>query len=153
MSGASGLFHRLVWTSDVRIEVDATAEIARDFGLLAVAEDDDFRAVMLTVGNTRFTLKKGAAARPQPGHLLWFVGQGAWSDADADALGYVKIAEEPRNALQNMDRLTIELVRRGEECEAGFGAGRDAVSLRGTVRGDDGRGMEAARVGIFTNPE
>ena len=40
--------------------------------------------VMLNVNNTLFNLKKGSAARPNPGHLLWFMGQGVWADADAD---------------------------------------------------------------------
>ena len=117
---ASGVFHMLVWEPDVRLEARVVAEVAHDFGILAVDDPDDFRAVMFNVNNTLFNLKKGAAARANPGHLLWFMGQGVWAAADADAIGYIKIAERSSVKLENADLVQMELVRKGDACEGSF---------------------------------
>ena len=45
-------------------------------------ESDSYRAVLFNVNNTRFKLKKNDNQKPNPGHLLWYVGQGVWKDAD-----------------------------------------------------------------------
>jgi len=151
LSNTTGLFHVLVWEPDVRLEARVVAEVAHDFGILAVDDTDEYRAVMLDVNNTLFQLKKGAAARPNPGHLLWFMGQGVWADADADAVGYIKIAERTTVKIQNADRVTMEMIRKGDDCEAGFHGRTDGVDLRGKVRGDDGGGLGSARLGLFVN--
>lgn len=151
MADASGLFHILVWEPDVRFRARVVAEVAHDFGVLAVAETDEFRAIMLDVNNTLFKLKKGPNAKPQPGHLLWFMGQGVWAAADPDAIGYIKIAERRKVDIQNGDRLTLELIRNGDRCEGSFHGRTDGVNLDGRVKGDDGQGMGAARIGLFTN--
>ena len=87
----------------------------------------------------------------QPGHVLWFVGEGAWSAADAGSHGFIKIAERGTSKLADGDRCTLELVRRKDRAEGGLQGKTDGVSLEGTVRGDDGRGMGAAQVGLFVN--
>jgi hypothetical protein len=150
MSGTSGLFYNVVF-GDVRLEVELTAEVGRDFGLLAVEDGDAYRAIFWNVANTRFKLKKGDAAKVQPGHVLWFVGEGAWSAADAGEHGFIKIAERPTSKLQGGDRLAMEFERKKDKAEGGFQGKTDGVSLSGTVKGDDGRGMGAAQVGVFTN--
>jgi hypothetical protein len=151
LKGATGLFHALVFSADVRVEVDATAVVAKDFGLLAVEEADKYRALLADFANTRFTLKKGDAARPQPGHCLWFIGEGVWSAADADMFGYIKIAERGATKVQNADALKLEMARKADRFEGGFQGKTDGVSLEGTVKGDDGGTMGAARVGVFVN--
>ncbi len=151
LEGTSGLLHFMVWESDVTIQADVEIEVAHDVGALAVEDADTFRAIVLSLGNTRFKLKKGDAARANPGHVLWFMGQGVWADADPDAIGYIKIAERPGGKLQGGDRGTIELVRKGARCEAGFHGRGEDVTLKGTVTGDDGGTMGSARVGLFAN--
>lgn len=151
LSDATGLFHTIVWEPDVRIEARVVAEVAHDFGILAVDDRDEYRAVMLNVNNTLFNLKKGSAARPNPGHLLWFMGQGVWADADADAIGYIKIAERSSVKIENADRVQMELIRKGEGCEGSFHGRTDGVNLKGKVRGDDGGGLGPARLGLFVN--
>lgn len=151
LKGGTGLLHVLVFGKDVRVEAQVTAVVARDFGLLAVEESDHFRAVLLDLANTRFQLKKGDAARVQPGHVLWFIGEGVWSAADPGEHGFIKIAERPTSKLENGDGGRLELVRRGERLEGGFHGRTDGVFLEGTVKGDDGKGMGAARVGAFVN--
>lgn len=152
MAGTSGLLHPIVFLPDVRVEANVTADVAHDFGLIALEESDDFRAVLFNVNNTRFKLKKNDDQKPNPGHLLWYIGQGVWKDADADAHGYIKIAERPSSKLQDGDRVKLELERSGKDrCEAGFGAKSDGVHLKGTVKGDDGSTMGSARVGIFVD--
>ena len=106
---------------------------------------------MLNVNNTQFRLKKDQSAPPERGHLLWFMGEGVWADADADYIGYIKIAERSTSKIQNGDRLTLEFIRRGDDCEGSFHGRTDGVSLRGKVRGDDGRTMGSARIGLFVN--
>ena len=118
MSGATGLFHLLVWENDVTVEAEVHAEVARDFGILAVEHSDNFRCVMFNLGNTRFTLKKGANARANPGHILWFMGEGVWADADADAIGYIKIAERPNAKLASAELCQLTFIRKGDQCEA-----------------------------------
>ena len=151
LKGATGLFHALVFSTDVRIEVDATAVVAKDFGLLAVEESDKYRALLANFNNTRFTLKKGDDAQKQAGHYLWFIGEGVWSAADKDMFGYIKIAERGTSKVQNGDRLALDLERRGAKLDGGFQGKTDGVALSGTVKGDDGGGMGAARVGVFVN--
>ncbi len=151
MSGATGLFHLLVWEPDVTVEAEVYAEVARDFGILAVEHSDDYRCVMFNLGNTRFTLKKGDDARANPGHILWFMGQGVWADADADAIGYIKIAERTKVKLTNAELCQLTFIRKGDKCEAVLKARSDDVSLRGAVKGDDGGSMGSAKIGVFTN--
>ncbi|MDJ0975459.1 MAG: hypothetical protein QNJ98_13425 [Planctomycetota bacterium] len=152
MAGTSGLLHPIVFLPDVRVEANVTADVAHDFGLIALEESDSYRAVLFNVNNTRFKLKKNDNQKPNPGHLLWYVGQGVWKDADADAHGYIKIAERPSSKLKDGDRVKLELERGGKDrCEAGFGAASDGVHLKGNVRGDDGSTMGSARVGVFVD--
>ena len=151
MSGATGLFHLLDWDPDETVEAEVYAEVARDFGLLAVEHSDEFRCVMFNLGNPRFTLKKGDNARANPGHILWFMGQGVWADADADAHGYIKIAERQKVKLANADLCQLTFIRKGDKCEATLKARSDSVSLKGVVKGDDGGGMGSAKIGVFSN--
>ncbi len=151
LAGATGLFHVIVWEPDVRIEARVVAEVAHDFGILAVDDRDEFRAVMFNVNNTLFKLKKGSPAHVNQGHLLWFMGQGVWADSDPEFIGYVKIAERTSVKIQNADRLKMELIRDGDVCEGSFHGRTDGVSLKGRVSGDDGGGLGPARVGVFVN--
>ncbi len=151
LTGTSGLFHLFVWSPDVHLEADVDVEVAHDVGALAVENADELRAIVLSLANRRFGLKKTANRIENPGHVLWFMGQGAWSTADPDAVGYIKIAERGTVKLENGQSGTIELTRTGDRAEAGFHGKSENVSLKGTVRGDDGKGMGAARVGLFAN--
>lgn len=151
MAQASGLLHKLVFLSDVRLEATVLVQQPHDFGLMAVQESDDFRAILFDVANTQFKLKKGAAARVNPGHVLWYIGQGVWADADKDAHGFIKIAERSVVKLEGGDRLKMELIRRKNVCEGSFQGKTDGVHLQGKVRGDDGSTMGSGRVGLFTN--
>ncbi len=152
MAGASGVLHRLVFLPDVRVEALVTAEVAHDFGLLAVEESDKYRALIFSINNTEFKLKKGDNRKANPGHVLWYVGEGVWSAADEGAHGFIKIAERSTSKLEGGEKFRMELERRKNDlCEAGFGAKSDGVHLKGKVRGDDGSGMKSARVGVFTN--
>lgn len=148
---ATGLLHRVVFEPDVRIEARVLVQAPNDLGLLAVADTTAYRALVLTLANTRFRLKKGAEARVNPGHVLWFIGEGVWRDADADAHGFIKVAERGTSKLEGGDRITMELERRQERARAGFEGRTDGVTLEGRVRGDDGSGLGSARVGVFTH--
>ncbi len=151
MEKCSGLFHKLVYLPDVRIEAEITVQIPHDFGMIAVEESNSFRAILFNIANTKFTLKKGAAAKVNPGHLLWYIGEGVWKDADEGFHGYIKIAEKSRSKLQGGDRLKVELQRRKDSAEGSFQGKTDGVHLEGKVKGDDGSTMGPGRVGIFTN--
>ncbi|MFM8979751.1 MAG: hypothetical protein ACKOSS_04730 [Planctomycetia bacterium] len=151
LRGTTGVFHVLVYTSDVHVEAEGTAVVAKDLGLLAVAEEERFRALLLDLANTRFRLKKGAAATVQPGHVLWFMGEGVWKDADPGEHGFIKIAERDRSTLQPGERVKLTLTRKGERLEGGLESKSDGVALEGRVRGDDGGGMGSARVGVFVH--
>ncbi len=147
----TGLFHRLVFADDVRVEAAVHAEVARDFGILAVEEGSRYRALLFHLNNTRFKLKKGDAARPQSGHLLWLVGEGVWAAADADQHGFVKFAESPESSLRNGDRLRLEFERSGRLTRGVMQGESDRVRLEGQAVGDDGSGVASARVGLFTD--
>ncbi len=151
LKGATGLFHVLVYTSDVRLEVEGTAVVAKDLGLMATSDGDRFRAVLLDLCNTRFKLKKGDAARVQPGHVLWFMGEGVWSGADPGEHGFIKIDERTNAKLEPGDRVKLGLTRKGARLEGSLESKSDGVSLEGTVKGDDGGTLGSARVGVFTN--
>ena len=151
MEKASGLFHRLVFLPDVLIEADIEVQQPHDFGLIAVEESDEYRAILFNIANTKFKLKKGDAARVNPGHLIWYIGQGVWSAADKDAHGFIKIAEKNRSKLEGGDRLKLELRRKKDKAEASFQGKTDGVHLEGAVKGDNGSTMGPGRVGLFTN--
>ena len=53
--------------------------------------------------------------------------------------------------IKNMDRLTMELIRKGDDCEGSFHGRTDGVNLKGRVRGDDGGGLASARLGLFAH--
>ncbi|MGE0192104.1 MAG: hypothetical protein AB7T63_08685 [Planctomycetota bacterium] len=147
----TGLFHFLVYTDDVRIQATVRAEVAHDFGLLAVDDGARYRAILFNLANTRFKLKKGADATVQPGHVLWLIGEGVWAAADAGVHGFIKIAERTTSKLENMDRLQLELVRDGLKARGTMQGKTDGVHLEGAVKGDDGSGVGPARVGLFTH--
>lgn len=151
LRGTTGVFHVIVFTSDVHVEAEGTAVVAKDLGLLAVAEEDRFRALLLDLANTRFRLKKGAAATVQPGHVLWFMGEGVWKDADPGEHGFIKVAERASSTLQPGERVKLTLTRKGDRLEGGLESKSDGVALEGRVRGDDGGGMGSARVGVFVH--
>lgn len=151
MRHATGLFHRLVFDADVRLEATVEVQAPNDFGPIAVADSDAYRALVLAIANTRFKLKKGPDARANPGHVLWYIGQGVWGAADADAHGFIKIAERSTTKLEGGDRLRLEFARRADRAEGGFQGKTDGVHLEGRVVGDDGSTMGPARVGLFTN--
>ncbi len=148
---ATGVFHNLVFLPDVTIEATVTVQQPHDFGMICVQESDTFRAILFNVANTQFKLKKGAAARANKGHVLWYIGQGVWRDADADAHGFIKIAERSKVKLQSGDRIKIELTRRKDSAQGSFQGKTDGVNLEGKVKGDDGSTMGPGRVGLFTN--
>ena len=149
MRGASGMFLSVVFERDVTVEAVVQAEVAKDIGLLAVEESDDYRALILALNNSKFRLKKGAGVA-QPGHLLWLMGKGVWGAADDDYHGYIKIAERTTSKLENGDHLTLKLVRDKDNAEGRCKGASDAVVLRGRARGDDGSGLGPARVGLYT---
>lgn len=151
MERATGLFHRLVFLPDVRIEATVHVQMPHDFGMIAVEESDDFRAILFNIANTQFKLKKGAAATVNKGHLLWYIGQGVWSAADKDAHGFIKIAERGSVKLKGGDKLKVELSRSKDSAQGSFQGKTDGVNLEGKVKGDDGSTMGSARVGLFTN--
>ena len=152
LTGCTGLILEMVFTHDVELQAKVIAHGAHDFGVIAVEEADDFRAVFLNVNNTRFGLKKGPAARAHPGHMLWYVGKGVWADADEDAHGYIHLDQRRDVKIQDGDRGTLELERRsGNRIAAGYGGASDGVQLKGEVKGDDGSTMGSARVGVFTD--
>ena len=81
--------------------------------------------------------EEGIRGPPNPGHLLWFMGQGVWADADADAIGYIKIAERqedldperrPREARADPRGMTA----RAPDRSGGFHFCHDFVSDCGT---------------------
>lgn len=149
MKGGSGFMHALVYTPDVRMDVVAQAEVAHDLGLLAVAQDRLYRALLFDLGNTYFKLKKGEDARLQEGHVLWLIGQGVWSAADAEEHGFIKIAERTKSTLANGDIVRLSFQRRGDMAMGSLEGKSDAVRLEGRARGDDGSGIDAARIGAF----
>ena len=151
MEKASGVFHRLVFLPDVTIEASIDVQQPHDFGLLAVENSNEFRAILFNIANTRFKLKKGAAAKVNPGHLLWYIGQGVWSAADQDAHGFIKIAEKSRSKLESGDRVKLEFTRRKDSADGTLQGKTDGVHLKGKVKGDDGSTMGPGRVGVFTN--
>ncbi|MDF1703093.1 MAG: hypothetical protein P1V36_18245, partial [Planctomycetota bacterium] len=128
---ATGMLHRLVFLPDVRIEATATVHQPHDFGLLAVEESDEFRAVLFNIANTMFKLKKGDAARANKGHVLWYIGQGVWKDADKDAHGFIKIAERSKVSLESGDRIQLELTRTANAAEGTLQGKTDGVNLKG----------------------
>ncbi len=148
---ATGLLHRLVFLSDVHLVASVTVHQPHDFGTFAVQESDDFRAILFNVGNTLFKLKKGDAKIDNRGHVLWYIGQGVWKDADKDANGFIKIAERSKVKLESGDKIQIELTRRKNSAEGAFQGKTDGVHLEGKVKGDDGSTMGPGRVGLFTN--
>lgn len=153
MTGCSGLIHNLVFVADdVRVEARVTADVAHDFGICALEEGDAYRALLFSVNNTKFKLKKGDAAKVNPGHLIWYVGEGVWADADKDVHGFIKIAERANSKLEDGDEVRLEFERRKNNvCEAGFGASSDGVGLKGNVVGDNGSTMGSARVGVWVH--
>lgn len=151
LRGTTGVFHLPVYTSDVHVEAEATAVVAKDLGLLAVADEDRFRALLLDLANTRFRLKKGDAATVQAGHVLWFMGEGVWKDADPGEHGFIKIAERGSSTLKPGERVKLTFTRKGDRLEGGLESKSDGVALEGRVRGDDGGGMGSARVGVFVH--
>ncbi|MDA1194880.1 MAG: hypothetical protein O2894_06815 [Planctomycetota bacterium] len=140
-----------MFLADVHLEVDAEVHQPHDFGLLAVQESDDFRAILFNVANTRFALKKGDAAQVNRGHVLWYIGQGVWRDADADQHGFIKIDERAKVSLESGDRVKLELTRSKNSAHATLQGKTDGVDLEGNVTGDDGSTMGPGRVGVFTN--
>lgn len=148
---ATGLLHRLVFLPDVRIEATATVHQPKDFGLLAVQDSDDYRAILFNIANTQFKLKKGDNKIENRGHVLWYIGQGVWKDADEDAHGFIKIDERAKVSLESGDRVTLELVRRKDAAQGTLRGKTDRVDLEGKVKGDDGSTMGPGRVGLFTN--
>ncbi|MDJ0522042.1 MAG: hypothetical protein QNJ90_08220 [Planctomycetota bacterium] len=148
---ATGLFHKLVFLPDVTLEATVAVQQPHDFGAICVQESDDFRAILFNIANTKFKLKKGAAAKANEGHVLWYIGQGVWADADADAHGFIKIAERRKVSLKSGDRVKIELTRRKDSAQGSFQGKTDGVNLEGKVKGDDGSTMGPGRVGLFTN--
>ena len=148
---ATGMMHRLVFLPDVRIEATVTVLQPRDFGLIAMQESDDFRAVLFNVGNTVFKLKKGDNKIDNKGHVLWYIGQGVWKDADKDAHGFIKIDERAKVTLESGDRVKLEMIRRTDSAQGTLQGKTDGVDLEGKVKGDDGSTMGSARVGLFTN--
>ncbi len=148
---ATGMMHRLVFLADVTIEASATVHQPRDFGLIAMQESDDYRAVLFNLANTVFKLQKGDNKVDNKGHVLWYIGKGVWSAADDDAHGFIKIAERTKVSLESGDRVTLELTRRKDSAQGTLQGKTDGVNLEGKVKGDDGSTMGSARVGLFTN--
>jgi hypothetical protein len=151
MEKATGLLHRLVFLPDVHLEATIAVQQPHDFGAFAVQDSDTYRAILFDVANTRFKLKKGAAAKVHAGHVLWYIGQGVWRDADPDAQGFIRIAERTTVKLQSGDVIKLDFVRRKDTAEGSFQGRTDGVRLEGHVKGDDGSTMGPARVGLFTN--
>ncbi len=151
LRGATGLFLNVVFDPDVIVEATIRAETATDFGAMALENSTSYRAVLFNINNKDFQLKKGAASRKEPGHVLWYIGQGVWADADADAHGFIKLDAASKVSIKHGDRVTIRFARKKHQCTASFQGKTDKASVKGTVKGDNDSTMGPARIGFFTS--
>jgi hypothetical protein len=150
LSGDTAMMLKVVFDpSDVTIEMDAVADEHKDYGLFGLEESKTYRAVALDVGNTQFKLKKGPAAQVLAGHVLWLYGDGVWRDADKGERGFVRIAEKKGNGLKGGERVHCKLELRAGHVDGEIHAKGDSADLKGPLKGDDGKGIEALRVGAF----
>ena len=78
---------------------------------------------------------------------------GAWSATDPGELGFIKLAQETRPALVPSKKVRLSLSIRSGNAAGEVRSGNDAASLAGAIRGDDGKGIGALRVGahVFTS--
>ena len=150
LSGSTAMLNKVVFDpSDVTWEMDCVADHHEDYGLFGLQESKDYRAVVLDVGNTQFKLKKGDAAKVLSGHVLWLFGEGVWKDADPGERGFVRIAERGGNKLVGGERIKVRVEIKGSQVAAEIRGKGDAVELKGPLKGDDGKGVTALRVGAF----
>ena len=150
LSGSTAALLRVVFDpTDVTWEMDARADEHRDYGLYALQEGKDYRALAMEVGNTQFKLKKGAEARVLGGHVLWLFGDGVWKQADPGERGFVKIAEKRGNGLKSDEMIKVRVEILKGQVAGEIHAKSEGVDLRGPLKGDDGVGMGPLRVGAF----
>ena len=150
LSGSTAMLNKVVFDpTDVSWEMECVADRHEDYGLFGLQESKDYRSVVLDVGNTQFKLKKGDAAKVLSGHVLWLFGEGVWKDADPGERGFVRIAERPGNKLVGGERIKVRIDIKGGQVAAEIHGKGEAIELKGALKGDDGRGLSALRVGAF----
>jgi hypothetical protein len=150
LSGDTSMMLNVVFDpGDVTVEIDAVADAHQDYGLFALEDGKEYRAVAFDVGNTQFKLKKGAAATVLSGHVLWLYGEGVWRDADPGERGFVRIAEKRGNGLKPEERARVRLELHAGQVAGEIHAKGDQADLKGPLKGDDGRGIGPLRVGAF----
>jgi hypothetical protein len=147
LTGSTAILHEVVYEPDVSLEVDVYSDDPRDFGLYALQEAKPYRAVALDAWNTQKKLKKGAAARVLAGHVLWLLGEGAWSATDPDEMGFVFLDQESGPPLEPGKRTRLALEVRGGRAEGRVRVGEAQSTLAAAVKGDDGGAIGALRVG------
>jgi|GEM_PF-2635262 len=151
LSGSTALLPKVVFDpADVSWEMDTFSEEPQDFGLLGLQEGRAYRACAMHVGNTRFRLKKGSAAKVLAGHVLWLFGDGVWRDADPGERGFVRLAVRDGNQLKPGERFRVHAELRAGQMTGEIHAKSDPVDLKGPLKGDDGVGIGPLRVGPFT---
>lgn len=152
LSGSTAILVNVVFEpSSVIWEADCVADAHKDYGLFALQESKAWRSLALEVGNTQFSLKKGAAAKVLAGHILWLFGDGVWRDADPGTRGFVRLAEQLGNSLKGGERLRLDLEVLGDRVEGAIHSKNDPAILKAPLKGDDGKGMTSMRVGAFTH--
>jgi hypothetical protein len=116
---------------------------------MGLQEGRAYRACAMHVGNTRFRLKKGAAAKVLGGHVLWLFGDGVWRDADPGERGFVRLAVRDGNQLKAGEAFRVNAELRAGMMTGEIHAKSDPVDLKGPMKGDDGVGIGPLRVGPF----
>jgi hypothetical protein len=150
LSGSTAMMNKVVFDpADLSWEMECVADRHEDYGLFALQDSKDYRAVVFDVGNTQFRLKKGDAAKVLSGHVLWLFGEGVWKDADPGERGFVRIAERSGNKLAAGERIRVRCETHGGQATAEIHSKSDSVDLKGALKGDDGKGVGPVRVGAF----
>lgn len=150
LGGSAALLLKVVFDpNDVLWEMDCFSDEPQDFGLIGLQEGRVYRACAMHVGNSRFRLKKGSAAKVLAGHVLWLFGDGVWRDADPGERGFVRLAVRDGNTLKAGESFRVVTELRAGQMTGEIHAKSDPVDLKGPMKGDDGVGIGPLRVGPF----
>jgi hypothetical protein len=149
LSGSTAILLNVVFEPDATWEAECYSDEPRDFGLLAFQEGKEYRVFGWEAGNTQLRFKKGGKGTIPAGHALFLFGDGVWRDADPTERGWVRIGLREGNRLRAGEPIRMKLEVRGDKASAELHAKADAANLSGAIKGDDGRGIGAFRVGAF----
>lgn len=150
LGGSAALLCKVVFDpNDVAWEMDCFSDEPQDFGLIGLQEGRVYRACAMHVGNSRFRLKKGSAAKVLAGHVLWLFGDGVWKDTDPGERGFVRLAVRDGNTLKAGESFRVVAELRAGQMTGEIHAKSDPVDLKGPMKGDDGVGIGPLRVGPF----